>query len=87
MFIVVWLFFNIFTAIMLINCSIDGKPIRKDRAVVSVFDNALFYADGLFETMLAIGDRVISIDDHLRRMKFGMDILSLKLPCSSEQIK
>ena len=71
---------------MRINCSINGKAVLKSQAGISVFDNSLFYAEGLFETFLALGDRVIFLDNHLDRLEKGANLINLKLPCSRESI-
>ena len=52
----------------------------EDRARISVFDNALLYAEGLFETFLAIDDRVIFLDEHLDRLYKGAGVIDLTLP-------
>lgn len=72
---------------MKINCSINGRPVPREKAKVSVFDNSLFYADGLFETFLAIGDRVIFLEDHLDRLEEGAKLIGLDLPCSRRDIE
>lgn len=71
---------------MKINCSINGRAVVRDKAKISVFDNSLFYADGLFETFLAIGDKVIFLEDHLDRMEDGARLIGLDLPCSRNDI-
>lgn len=72
---------------MKINCSINGQSIPKKRARISIFDNSLFYADGLFETFAAIGDNVIFIEDHLDRLERGARLIRLALPCSRDRIR
>ena len=71
---------------MRINCSINGKAVPNSRAKISVFDNSLFYADGLFETLMAIGGKPVFLDDHLRRLEKGADLIGIKLPVSIETI-
>jgi len=65
---------------MRINCSINGKAVPKKQAKISVFDNSLFYAEGLFETFLAVGDRVIFLDDHLDRLERGAALIGIRIP-------
>jgi len=72
---------------MRINCSINGKAIPKPQAKVSIFDNSLFYADGLFETLMAVGDRVIFLEDHLDRLEKGARLIHLALPYARDQIR
>ncbi|PKK83787.1 MAG: hypothetical protein CVT49_06520 [candidate division Zixibacteria bacterium HGW-Zixibacteria-1] len=72
---------------MKINCSINGKAVPNSRAKISVFDNSLFYADGLFETLLAIGDKVIFLDDHLDRLEKGAALIGINLPVTRDKIR
>jgi branched-subunit amino acid aminotransferase/4-amino-4-deoxychorismate lyase len=72
---------------MKINCSINGKPVKKEKACVSAFDNSLFYADGLFETFLAVGNKPIYLDDHLERLQKGAKLIRLKLPANISRVK
>ncbi|MDZ4723479.1 MAG: aminotransferase class IV [candidate division Zixibacteria bacterium] len=62
--------------------SINGKLVRHEKAVVSVFDNALLYAQGLFETFLVIDNRIIFVSDHLERLYTGAKVIDLKIPIS-----
>ncbi len=71
---------------MKINCSINGRAVAKDKAKISIFDNSLFYADGLFETFLAIGDKVLFLEDHLDRLERGAALVGIKLPVSRKTI-
>jgi len=71
---------------MKISCSINGKAVPKNRAKISVFDNSLFYAEGLFETFLALSDRVIFLDDHLDRLEKGAALIGIELPVSRATI-
>ena len=71
---------------MKINCSINGKAVPRTKAKISVFDNSLFYAEGLFETFLALGDSVIFLDDHLDRLERGAALIGIELPVSRATI-
>jgi branched-subunit amino acid aminotransferase/4-amino-4-deoxychorismate lyase len=72
---------------MKINCSINGRTIKINEAKISIFDNSLFYADGLFETFLAVGNNLIFLDDHLDRLEKGARLIGLRLPRSRAIIK
>ncbi|MFH2035479.1 MAG: aminotransferase class IV [Candidatus Zixiibacteriota bacterium] len=72
---------------MKINCSLNGKAISKKDAKISIFDNSLFYADGLFETFLAIEDRVVFIEDHLDRLYRGAELIGITIPYSRKTIQ
>jgi branched-subunit amino acid aminotransferase/4-amino-4-deoxychorismate lyase len=72
---------------MRINCSINGKPVRRSDAKISVFDNSIFYADGLFETFMAINDNVIFLEDHLDRLEKGAELIGILLPISRNKLR
>ena len=66
--------------------TINGRRVPKAQAKVSVFDNALLYADGVFETFLALGDRVVFLEEHLERLYKGAKVVKLTLPVASETL-
>jgi branched-chain amino acid aminotransferase len=63
--------------------SINGRLVPRPSAKISVFDNSLLYADGLFETFLACDDRVLFLQEHLGRLYRGARVIGLKPPVSS----
>ncbi len=56
---------------------IDEKQIDYRKAVISVFDYTLHCGVGLFESILAVDDRLIFLDAHLDRMELGIRRLGL----------
>ncbi len=62
--------------------SIDGVIVPHERALISVYDNSFLYAQGLFETFLGIGNKVLFEKDHLDRLWRGAKVIDLKIPCS-----
>lgn len=66
--------------------SINGVLVTPSKAKVSVFDNALLYAEGLFETLLACEDRVLFLKEHLDRLYKGAAVLDLKPPVSRKRL-
>ncbi|MFH2050494.1 MAG: aminotransferase class IV [bacterium] len=66
--------------------TINGRFVEKKDALISVFDNSLLYAEGLFETFLAIDDRVIFVEDHLKRLYKGAKVIGLDIPVSSDKL-
>ncbi len=60
--------------------TINGRYVTKAGARVSVFDNALLYAEGLFETFLAIDDQPVFVDEHLDRIYSGAETIGLTIP-------
>jgi len=66
--------------------SINGKLVSRDKARLSVFDNSLLYAEGLFETLLGVEDRLVFEPFHLKRLQSGATAIGLKLPVSLKTI-
>jgi len=62
--------------------TINGRRVRDDHATISVFDNSLLYAEGLFETFLACEDRVLFMDEHVDRLYRGARVIDLAPPVS-----
>lgn len=67
--------------------TINGRRVAPESAKISVFDNSLLYAEGLFETLLAMGDRVIFSDEHLDRLYRGAEVIDLKIPVDRDTLK
>ncbi len=66
--------------------TINGRPIPYSQAMISVFDNSLLYAEGLFETFLACEDRVLFQKEHLDRLYQGAAIIDLKPPVGRRRL-
>ena len=66
--------------------SINGRTVSREQAKLSVVDNSLLYAEGLFETLLAVDDRLIFEFLHLKRLQAGANAIGLKLPVSASSI-
>lgn len=70
----------------LIVTSIDGRIVPKREARIPVIDNSFLYAEGLFETFLAVDDRLIFATRHFRRLRNGARVIGLKVPISDIQL-
>lgn len=66
--------------------TINGKRVSSAQARVSVFDNSLLYAEGLFETFLAVDNRVLFAKQHLDRLYKGAAVIDLKPPVGRRQL-
>ena len=66
--------------------SINGRLVDREQARVSVFDNSLLYAEGVFETLLAIDDRLIFEKEHLARLYRGAAVIGLEVPVSRDRL-
>ena len=63
---------------------VNGRFAPEDDASISPLDRGFTLADGLFETMVALGDRVFRMEDHLARMQRGAEALRIPLPPAEE---
>ncbi|MEA3296484.1 MAG: aminotransferase class IV [candidate division Zixibacteria bacterium] len=66
--------------------SINGRLVRNRDAKISVFDNSFLYAEGLFETFLAIDDRIIFAREHLQRLYRGARVIGIDIPTGTEEL-
>lgn len=66
--------------------TINGVRVPEAKARISVFDNSLLYAEGLFETLLACDDRVLFLKEHLDRLYRGASVIDLKPPVSRPRL-
>ncbi|MFQ5498681.1 MAG: aminotransferase class IV [Candidatus Zixiibacteriota bacterium] len=66
--------------------TINGRLVERNQAKISVFDNTLLYADGLFETLLAIDDQLVLENEHLTRLYRGAKQLGLDMPVSRQRL-
>jgi branched-subunit amino acid aminotransferase/4-amino-4-deoxychorismate lyase len=64
---------------------LNGRFMREEEAVVSVFDRSFLYGDGLFETMLIANGKPFRWTQHWERLQRGADFLKIKLPFSVGQ--
>jgi len=58
----------------------NGKYHFRDEFGLSFKNRAFCYGDALFETMHANGTEIQFFDDHLIRLKYGMEVLQMEIP-------
>ena len=58
----------------------NGEYHLKDEFGLSYKNRAFYYGDGLFETMHANGTDIHFFEDHMIRLKYGMEILKMEIP-------
>ncbi|HEX2896426.1 MAG TPA: aminotransferase class IV [candidate division Zixibacteria bacterium] len=64
--------------------TINGKLVSDSQAKISVYDNSLLYAEGLFETYMAVKDRLAFPKEHFERLQKGANLLGIKIPVESK---
>jgi branched-chain amino acid aminotransferase len=65
---------------------LNDKLVDTDKACISASDSGLLYGAGLFETMRSYNGVVFGLRDHLDRLFFSANNLSINLPYSREYI-
>ena len=66
---------------------INGRILPERDAHLSPLDRGFTLADGLFETMVALGEKVFRLRDHLTRLRRGAGVLHLELPPEAELLE
>jgi aminodeoxychorismate lyase len=59
---------------------LNGRFVSEEKAVVSVFDRAFLYGDGLFETIRVWNGKPFCWAQHMERLEQGAKFLKIKLP-------
>ena len=59
---------------------VDGKWLKKEEAMVSVFDHGLLYGDGVFEGIRAYGGKIFRLREHLERLYDSAQAIWLTIP-------
>ncbi|MFC2103972.1 aminotransferase class IV [Bacteroidota bacterium] len=62
----------------------NGEYHFRDEFGLNFKNRAFCYGDALFETMHANGSEIQFFEDHLTRLKYGMDVLKLEIPSAIE---
>ena len=65
---------------------LNGKFVPEEKAVVSVFDRAFLYGDGLFETIRVFNGQPFCWEQHMQRLQQGAKFLKIKLPFSRARL-
>jgi branched-chain amino acid aminotransferase len=59
--------------------------VRKEEAVVSVFDHGFLYGDGIYETLRSYGSRLFMCQQHVARLFRSAEAIGLTIPIQREQ--
>ena len=59
---------------------LHDRFIRKEQALVSVFDHGFLYGDGVYETIRSYGARIFMLDQHLSRLYRSAESIGLDIP-------
>ncbi len=62
---------------------LNGKFVKSDEAMVSVFDQGFLYGDGIFESFRSIGDQLYHFPQHYQRLVQSAEASATPLPAHS----
>ena len=65
---------------------IDGKYHKDEDAKISVFDHAVLYGDGVYDTIRVYNGKAFRLKDHLKRLKESANRLCIYLPKNLKNI-
>ncbi len=65
----------------------SGEYVRKEDAVVSVYDHGFLYGDGVFEGIRVYSGYVFRLDSHLKRLYESAQSIMLNIPYSKEELE
>ena len=65
---------------------IAGKLVDKEQAVVSVYDHAFLYGDGVFEGIRVYGGKVFLLAEHIDRLYESARAIRLEIPMSKADL-
>src|SRR5690606_9644928 len=65
---------------------LDGNFVKKQDAVVSVYDHGFLYGDGIFEGIRAYSGNVFRLDEHLTRLYDSAKSIMLTIPYTKEEM-
>lgn len=59
---------------------LNNTFVKKDEAVISVFDHGFLYGDGIYETIRSYGNRIFMRDQHVARLFRSANAIGLTVP-------
>ncbi|MCE7793644.1 branched-chain-amino-acid transaminase [Salipaludibacillus sp. CUR1] len=66
---------------------LGGKFVKKEEAVVSVYDHGFLYGDGVFEGIRVYSGNVFKLDEHLQRLYESAQSIMLSIPYEKEELE
>lgn len=64
---------------------LNDRFVRKEEAMVSVFDHGFLYGDGVYETLRAYQGRIFMLAHHLARLRRSAALIGLEVPLTDSQ--
>ena len=60
---------------------VNGKFVKEQEAVISIFDRGFIFGDGIYEVVPVIHGKIIDRDYFLERLERSLFELSIPWPC------
>jgi branched-chain amino acid aminotransferase len=64
-----------------------GKLVRREEAVVSVFDRGFLYGDAVFETLRSYGGTMFRVNEHYQRLVRSATAIGMTVPFSRPELE
>ena len=64
---------------------VNGKFVKEQEAVISIFDRGFIFGDGIYEVVPVIRGKIIDRDYFLERLERSLFELSIPWPCSEQK--
>jgi branched-chain amino acid aminotransferase len=65
----------------------NGNLVRKQDAVVSVYDHGFLYGDGVFEGIRVYSGNIFKLDEHVRRLYESAHSIKLNIPYTKKEME
>lgn len=65
---------------------LNNRFVKKEEAVVSVYDHGFLYGDGVFEGIRMYNGNVFRLDDHMKRLYESAHSIMLQIPLEKEEL-
>ena len=66
---------------------IDGEFVKKEEAVISVYDHGFLYGDGVFEGIRVYSGNIFKLSEHLRRLYESAQSVMLTIPYDKKEFE
>ncbi|XJZ27843.1 branched-chain-amino-acid transaminase [Bacillota bacterium Lsc_1132] len=65
---------------------LGGQFVKKEEAVVSVYDHGFLYGDGVFEGIRVYDGNIFKLDAHLKRLYESAQSIMIQIPYTKEEM-
>ncbi|MEN9835842.1 MAG: hypothetical protein RL011_2035 [Pseudomonadota bacterium] len=66
--------------------AINGTISTPEAAVVPALDRGLLYGDGVFEVLVAFGEKILDLEQHIARLRSSASALEFEIPWSDAEL-